>query len=322
MDRHSNNFDFLRLIFALFVIITHSYHLLVLPQQDFLSNITKGQLSFSHLGVCGFFTISGYLIFKSLIRSKNATQFLKKRILRLFPGLSVVLVFSIILGAFVTRLSFASYFTSLRTYLYLPANLSLYRLQDFLPGVFEKLPFKNAINGSLWTLPYEFACYLTILLLLPFKTKPHIVKLLVVGAFFLFFFSKLFLVNIISKFDFVLSGKYILEFGGYFVSGSVLAMLQINNFKYKGPLAFFALVLSILFLHFFIFDYFSFITLPVTIIAFGLLKTPYISSISKHIGDLSYGIYIYAFPVQQTLIYFGITNHFQLMINAAIISSV
>ena len=92
-----NNFNFLRLCFALFVIITHSFPITgALEKYEPLINFTKGQLSFSFLGLKGFFVISGFLIYKSFERSNNIYEFLFKRILRVFPALilmSMLMVF-------------------------------------------------------------------------------------------------------------------------------------------------------------------------------------------------------------------------------------
>ena len=101
MDYRKNNFDFLRLIFASFVIITHSYPLSGIKECDFICQLTFGQVSFSYVGVKGFFVISGYLIFQSLQRSENIFDYFWKRLLRLFPALIVVLFLTVILTLFV-----------------------------------------------------------------------------------------------------------------------------------------------------------------------------------------------------------------------------
>ena len=98
--RHTNNFDFLRLLFAVWVIITHSYPLTGQPEQDLLWKITNGQTVFSYISVRGFFAISGYLIIQSLLRSNNLIDYYWKRILRIFPALFVVLLFSTIVCYF------------------------------------------------------------------------------------------------------------------------------------------------------------------------------------------------------------------------------
>lgn len=322
MNRYSNNFDFLRLIFALFVIITHSYALLGIESSDFLAQLTKGQLTFSHVGVCGFFTISGYLIIKSLQRSSSIGNYLKKRVLRLSPGLAVVLILTVMYGAFVTEESLSEYFTHYKTYLYIPANLSLYRLQDFLPGVFTSNPFAGAINGSLWTLPYEFSCYLALIPLFFMRNNAKRLTYATISVMALFLLAKLCCAAAIEQFDFVLAGHYILEFGGYFAMGATLAVLGVQHIKYKGILALVSLAITIALLYNEKLDPVSFIILPILIISLGLLNTPYISSISKSFGDLTYGIYIYAFPVQQSLIFFGVHDVMQLILLATLITPV
>ncbi len=171
MVYRKNNFDFLRLIFFFFLIITHSYLLSGnIAECDLLCQFSNGQVSFSYIGVKGFFTISGFLIFQSLERSKNIIDYLWKRILRLFPALFFVLLFTVILVPFVYQ-SNIPFLQNKSLLSYIPNNLMLYRIQFGISGVFESNPFKSTINGSLWTIPYEFTMYilLSCLILAEFK---------------------------------------------------------------------------------------------------------------------------------------------------------
>ena len=104
-----NNFHFLRLLFAFFVVITHSYAITGIKENDILAQITNSQTTFSYIGVRGFFIISGFLIFQSLKRSENLLNYYWKRILRLFPALIVVLLLTIIIGVFITEENVTSY---------------------------------------------------------------------------------------------------------------------------------------------------------------------------------------------------------------------
>ena len=98
----NNNFDFLRFLFALFVVISHAYALSGTTEEHSGVNwLSNGQLSFSQIGFSGFFIISGYFIFQSLQRSKSLSEYYKKRFLRLFPALAVVLLLSLFLVLFV-----------------------------------------------------------------------------------------------------------------------------------------------------------------------------------------------------------------------------
>jgi peptidoglycan/LPS O-acetylase OafA/YrhL len=128
MENRKNNFDFLRLLFASFVIITHSYPLCGIFECDWLCQITNGQVLFSYIGVKGFFVISGYLVFQSLQRSNNILDYYWKRCLRLFPALFVVLFLTVVLSPFVYE-SDIPFFHNKSLLTYLPNNLSIYNIQ-------------------------------------------------------------------------------------------------------------------------------------------------------------------------------------------------
>ena len=98
IDR-SNNFDLLRLVLASFVIISHSYPLT--KNKEILSSLTNGQVDFGGLAVNSFFALSGYFIFLSLQRSKTISNYIWKRILRLYPALIVLFIFTLIVIPFV-----------------------------------------------------------------------------------------------------------------------------------------------------------------------------------------------------------------------------
>ena len=99
--RPANNFDVLRILFAWFVIISHSYVLNGLWATDPLFEATNQTFLFSFIGVKGFFIISGYLIFKSMMVSKSIPEYLIKRSLRIFPALAVVLLVTLVAVFFI-----------------------------------------------------------------------------------------------------------------------------------------------------------------------------------------------------------------------------
>ena len=154
----TNNFDFLRLLGALLVIVGHSQTIAGQSQTIFLN------LSLSSFGVVIFFSLSGYLVMESWLRSRSIPGFLRNRCLRILPGLLVVVALSVLLvGPLVTTLTLAEYFRTESTWTYF-ANVAFHIRYD-LPGVFLSNPFPIAVNGSLWTLPVEVAAYLCLLLL-------------------------------------------------------------------------------------------------------------------------------------------------------------
>lgn len=155
-----NNFDFLRILFALLVLIAHCYplsgnHI----TEQWLYKITNGQIELSNIGLNGFFILSGFLIYQSSERSSSIIDFFWKRILRIFPALIVVLLLTLLLTPFVYQNSLP-YYKNREVYTYFFKNITLYQLQYSINGVFENNPHQNSINGSLWTIAYEFSLYI------------------------------------------------------------------------------------------------------------------------------------------------------------------
>ncbi|WP_185248993.1 acyltransferase [Chryseobacterium bernardetii] len=170
-----NNFNWLRLLFSTLVIFSHSFDLT--GGSDILFAQTNST-SFGAIAVAFFFVLSGYLIFQSVENSKSLFDYFWKRALRLFPGLFVMLCFSMVIMIFLNyKVIFHKDF-----WLYLPNNLSLYRVQYNVSGIFANNPYPNATNGSLWSLAYEFSMYIVISFLF-FISSETIKKLLLILGF-------------------------------------------------------------------------------------------------------------------------------------------
>lgn len=132
--------------------------LAISPDTEPLSNyigMTLGKIS-----VDIFFVISGFLLVKSIYSKNDLLEYFVARTLRIFPLLMLVLLFTtLVLSPFLTSFILAEYFNfEVVKYLLLNSTLII-GLKDDLPGVFTNNPFPNAINGSLWTLPYEIKLY-------------------------------------------------------------------------------------------------------------------------------------------------------------------
>ena len=315
MKRHHNNFDFLRFLFAIFVIITHSYALSGIGEdQEWLYSATNRQLSFSGLGLSGFFVISGFFIFKSLERSKNLWDYLKKRILRVFPGLFVVLLLSLCVVPLIYEGRAPLLFNS--TYLtYLPYNLSLYGFQGVISGVFDNQPY-HSLNGSLWTIRYEFSLYLAIALLFFIIERKQLVIFLVCSVLVVMMLMFHFAIDCFgdSKIAGML-GVHILNLGGFFVVGTLLATLSFE--KWNSPLLVaIAFLVAVGAMYLEMFGVVKHVCFSIVVLGLGFLPIKGISTFARY-GDASYGIYIYAFPIQQLLIYF-----FEPSITNVIISSI
>ena len=306
--RKDNNFDFLRFLFAVFVVVSHSYPLSGNSETlQWIYQITNGQVVLASLGLNGFFVISGFFIFQSLQRSKSIISYFKKRFLRLFPGLFVVLFLTILLVPFVYQ-GDASLYNNIDFYTYLPNNLSLYGFQSSIKGVFDNHNY-HSINGSLWTLRYEFSLYVVLSFLYFFRKRIGVIKACLFVSFILLLVAHTFFLERFSESSFLgMRGYDIINFGAFFTLGSLLASFKFDKFKDKSHLFFISIIgllvlILIVSLYFNFYIYIKHLVYTLLIILIGFMPLPFFSTFGK-IGDMSYGIYIYSFPVQQTLMYF------------------
>src|SRR5579872_3953443 len=157
-----NNFNLLRILAAIAVLISHAYPIAFGERTPEPLEPILG-FSLGTLAVLTFFAISGYFISQSFNNKRGLVEFAIARVLRIYPGLFVVLLLTVvILGPMFTKAGLAEYFFNRDTVLYIPHNLRLWPLQYELPGVFGENPTPRVINGSLWSLAYEVACYFVV----------------------------------------------------------------------------------------------------------------------------------------------------------------
>ena len=186
LKHNENNLDFLRFIAASLVIISHSSALAGSGVEPFYW-LTKQQGTLGELCVGVFFIISGYLICASYIKTQNVFKYFYARALRIFPGLVIVLLVAVfIVGPCFTNLKLKDYFNNPATFTYL-RTVDLYQIQFSLPGVmFSSGKSGTSVNGSLWTLSYEFTCYIMVAILgLARVLKKELVLGLFIGALLL-----------------------------------------------------------------------------------------------------------------------------------------
>lgn len=203
------------------------------------------------------------------------------------------------MGLLVTTLPKIDYLTNSSTYNYLKV-VFLFPMQWTLPGVFETSSFNNSVNGSLWTLPYEILSYVFVAILGicgALKNK-HVVL-------FLFLFSlyvKNYLITFVPK-DF--AWVYVPDFFNlflFFAAGMVLYAFK-DDIKLSKQYA--LISLSLLVISFIFGGFTNIFTI------FGSYLIVYIAYSKKikfynfaKYGDFSYGLYIYAFSIQQSVTYF------------------
>lgn len=295
-----NNFDFLRFFFASLVIFSHSFAMLyngTLNAYDPLLRWTHGQEAFGGTAVDGFFLISGFLITKSWDRSRSITDFAQKRILRILPALVAVLLVTVFfIGPLATRLPLASYFQSHETYRYFTfmGTRSLH-LTDRLPGVFTQNPLQYRVNGSLWTIRCEAICYMLVAVagLLGCYRLPFLVLLASVGAIVLA----------------ALGARHLAVLGEWSDSFRVLVyfLWGMTFYLYQNRILCSRILLGTCLVGLLISGLVGILpyTMPVlgAYVLFFAAFSPELKlhGFARH-GDFSYGLYLYAFPVQQLLV--------------------
>lgn len=125
-----------------------------------------GYKHFGEVGVLMFFVISGFLVTKSFLSRRDLLSYLEARILRIFPALAVAVLFGVfVIGPVATTAPLSVYFSDQQTVRHVVNNITLTTPEWGLPGVFVTNPWRNAVNGSLWSLFTEVRLYLLVGLL-------------------------------------------------------------------------------------------------------------------------------------------------------------
>ena len=302
-EEPQNNYLILRFVAALLVIWGHSYALTKLPGNNM--DLIQRALRFTYaggVGVDAFFVISGFLVTASYLNRRDWSEFMKARCLRIFPGLILCMLATVfLLGPVVTTLPALQYFTSAELYGYLFRNITLLSLHFTLPGVFENLP-SPGVNGSLWTLPAEFLLYLLLSL---FGAIGILFSRRWYGFFILLCcLAAVFLVYDVSLFA---SRERYLRLFILFAAGSVMRV-----YADRIPLStmiFAALSVVMVAFHYRFHPHRGMVVQPGMMylftvwLVYAVFWIAYVPNLHvfNRMGDYSYGLYIYAFPIQQAL---------------------
>jgi peptidoglycan/LPS O-acetylase OafA/YrhL len=311
--RHHNNFDALRFVAALSVIFSHSFLIAEgTGASEPLNRLTGNQCMLGLAGVFVFFAISGFLVTQSFEQTQGPLRYLAKRCLRIFPGYIVVLVLTaFVLGPLVTTLPLGEYLHRPEPYWYVLDN-SVFSLKlHELPGVmFVDNPVGLEVNGSLWSLGYEFEMYLMVLALgvLRLIKLPVCLLLLALGMACIHFDG----LNFLGGWGWML---------GFFAAGMVLYKMRDTRIFHPNVALFAAigLVLGAGYGQFILF-------FPIfgCYLALYLALNPKLPVIpAARFGDLSYGLYIYGWPSQQAVIWLmhGHAQWWQVFVLATLLAS-
>lgn len=300
-NQSGNNLNLIRLILALGVIVYHAYPItLGLGARSPFAFFTKNQESLGGLAVDLFFLISGFLITASWLNSSSTKGYLRKRILRIYPGYLCAMIFSAVI-----IWVFCPAFRAMPDHQGVPVLLTLISWgTDFMKdcilltfnsiswkGVFDGNPYPGCANASLWTIQKEFLCYLLVAAFGLFALHRHRVVMLAV-AFLIYA-------------DYVWNearGREMLQLDCRYLCYFFIGMnfwLWRDKVPYSGKLAAGCLLILVS----------AVMVKPLLPIMMpfcgGYLvlwlgyapKVPFLDW--THRTDLSYGTYLYAYPVQQ-----------------------
>ena len=307
MIRAKNNLDALRLLAALAVIVGHSFTLTGVAAAPRVLGIP-----IHSLGLYAFFAISGYLISTSWHRNPNLAAYLTNRCLRIFPALIlVVLATTFLIGPAASVLSSIDYLRSSMVYKYL-LNISL-AAQYELPGVFETGHRSTAVNGVLWTLGLEFVCYLMIASIGVLLRGRRLWGYAVFGV-------------IAVGFALAPADESATSWMGpagttwaFFAVGALLSAAPTRWFNLMSLVAVLPIWIVTTALNPAVATFIAWLALPFTVLVLGLASTPGIRSLGRF-GDLSYGMYLWGFLIQQLVIEW--LNPLPLLVNTFLVISV
>ena len=156
-NSRDNNFNLLRFLAASLVLFAHNYPLTATHGEPLF-----GGLKLGHVAVDIFFITSGLLVTRSLLTRGNVAAFAWARFVRIYPALILaVLLCAFPLGLFFTTQATGEYLKDGQVLRFVVKNASLVlgSIAYNLPGVFADNPYPKAVNGSLWTLPWEIRMY-------------------------------------------------------------------------------------------------------------------------------------------------------------------
>jgi peptidoglycan/LPS O-acetylase OafA/YrhL len=299
----SNNFDAIRLAMALLVVWSHSFALYLGSEDtEWISVLLGGAYNAGNLAVMAFFIISGFLITRSYTRSRSLMSYMEKRIRRIYPGYLVattICAFIVVpLYSSIAKLDTAELMKTL--------GLNLL-LQGYFPpsNAFTANAFPNAVNGSLWSIPFEFWCYIGVALL--GVTSLITKRWFLVGLLASVLISRVALDLLGRKPGLGIIG---VVFGWPYLWVCILPSFLLGMVAFafrealpRSPLILFGIViLAVAACH--LNEHMAHL-LVAPALAYALFFVAFSERVllpnATRFGDFSYGTYLYAFPIQQML---------------------
>ena len=285
----TTGFDYLRLGLSVAVLVWHSILLTAGPAA--YSGLWSGPFRFIPAAILPmFFALSGFLVTGSLMRT-NIHHFLALRAIRLVPALAVEVTLSaLILGVAFTTMPLREYFTSSEFFRYFGNILGLVHFT--LPGVFAQNTVPRVVNSQLWTVPFELECYAAIVFV----------------SLALGWGRRLLFVTLLVLFSAAVSAEALFNHSigpsgppqGRALVMAFLAGVGVHLYRgaipYTHALGAGAMLISFIFLEFPDGQYIAAFPIAYQTVWLGLMRPPRLP-----FGDWSYGVYLFHFPIEQTI---------------------
>ena len=290
--RQDNCFDFLRYFFAISLILAHFCTATNSPQFWFITGSMR---------VKAFFTITGFLVTYSFLRrDMNIRSYAIKRFVRIIPAYVVCVLFCFAVGLSISTLSSSEFLASHQTWHYFFANLFMLNwLEPELPQTFQSNPLPQ-MNASLWSMKQEVVFYVLV---------PILVHLMKTKRMRNYVCSAIVVICVIS-YNFV---NHQTEYFMYFLFGMILLLYFDIFCKYRTYLSITALLVLIPVYAYHI-PYVSAVCNALEPLCFPMVLL-YVAYNAKHLNffrkfdNITYGLYLYHFPVAQVLILYGWAEH-------------
>ena len=303
-DLPENNFDLLRFAMAILVIFAHAYPLSQRGGIDPVERWTLGQVSSGSVAVYVFFAVSGYLIAASRARSRSAFAFISRRLGRIYPGLVVALAISAFVVTPLAMANPSGYFSveTMLRWIFAAVTLHLW----WHPVAFPYNALPGLVNGSLWTIRYEAACYLLLLVAGSARFSRNALLVLALTAMALNAGAcfELFPTRNVSLGWIAVSPRSASVFASIFLAGALgwhfTAAMRSRPSRIIVSVA--ALLIAARLPGVRAFDLVAPVALTYLTLACAFARTPLLHGFAPRVGgDYSYGIYLYAFPIQQVV---------------------
>jgi peptidoglycan/LPS O-acetylase OafA/YrhL len=300
----NHQFDLLRILFATLVLLSHAPEITEgNASRELLHRLTRAPITFGVLGVDGFFVLSGYLIVQSWLGDPEFFNFLRKRVLRIVPGyLVAVVVSTVAVGLLAPGTAF--FFRGLGLQ-FIKSVLLL--SSPATPPVFPGHPYAM-VNGAMYTIGYEFRCYLLVALLglCGLLRRPNLVLLMTTVLLSSLLFPAPFGMMHRPRHMEAIMGQ-----PGLFFRLTAVYLVGCCFHLFRHRIAFrpmFAVIATVTMAVFFVFaparaELGLVLCGGYLMFYFGQMHLPRLSGMSR-LPDISYGIYLYGWPVESLWIWF------------------